>query len=72
MYISKQSVVVCLADEEFPVEEIKAVATALTDTPRPEVFVLGKPYLLVDFWPESEKMPSLALSVLAPAISSPT
>ena len=63
---------VCLADEECPVEERKTVATALADTPRPELFVLGKPYLLVDFWPESEKKPSLALSVLAPAISPPT
>ena len=69
MYISKQLVVVCLADEECPVEERKAVATALADTLKPELFVLVKPYLLVDFWPESEKMPSLALSVLAPAIS---
>ena len=72
MYISKQSVVVCLAEEECPVEERKTLATALADTLRPELFVLGKPYILVDFWPESEKMPSLALSVLAPAISPPT
>ena len=72
MYISKKLVVICLADKECPVEERKAVATALADTPRPELFVLRKPYLLVDFWPESEKMPSLTLSVLAPAIFPPT
>ena len=59
-YITQQWVVVCLADTHCPEEERKAVATALANTPRPDLFVPGKPDLPVEFWPESGVRPSLA------------
>ena len=59
-YITEQWVVVCLADTECPEKERKAVASALADTPRPEMFLPGKPVLPVEFWLESGVSPSLA------------
>ena len=44
---TEQWVVVC------PEQERKTVASALADTPRPELFLPGKPVLPADFWPES-------------------
>ena len=51
-YITQQWEVVCFADTHCPEEERKAVATALANTPRPDLFVPGKPDLPVEFWPE--------------------
>ena len=59
-YLTEQWVIASLADEDCPAEERKAVATALSQTPRPESFPPGKPKLPKDFWPESGDMPSLS------------
>ena len=51
--------VVSLADTDCSDKERKAVASALSNTPRPDKFTPGKPNLPVEFWPESGIKPGL-------------
>ena len=58
-YLTEQWVVVSLADTDCSDKERKAVASALSNTPRPDKFTPGKPNLPVEFWPESGIKPGL-------------
>ena len=59
-YLTQQWAPACLADEDCPEDERKAVAVALANTDRPDHFKPGKPVLPKDIWPEEGERPSLS------------